>query len=234
MGAILACGEDAVLSHQSAAALWGILNRSPVIDITVPRNRRVSRPGITVHSATHAPLSPHTTRDRIPVTSPIQTLVDLASMLPDARLEAAINEADKRDLVAPPELRTAVEDAEPRRPGVARLRAVLDHHALTLTDSHLERLFLPIASRAGLTRPRTQARINGSRVDFFWPDLGLIVETDGLRYHRTATQQARDRIRDQVHTSAGLTSLRFTHRQVAREPEHVERVLRATAERLSP
>jgi len=46
------------------------------------------------------------------------------------------------------------------------------------------------------------------------PELGLVVETDGLRYHRTPAQQARDRRRDQLHTAAGLTTLRFTHAQV--------------------
>jgi very-short-patch-repair endonuclease len=76
--------------------------------------------------------------------------------------------------------------------------------------------------------------VNGFRVDFFWPDLGLVVETDGLTYHRTAAQQARDRLRDQAHTAAGLTPLRFTHAQVRYEPGHVEHVLRTTYRRLAP
>ena len=58
----------------------------------------------------------------------------------------------------------------------------------------------------------TRQRVNGFEVDFFWPTLGLVVETDGLRYHRTPAQQARDRVRDQAHTAAGLTPLRFTAR----------------------
>ena len=59
-----------------------------------------------------------------------------------------------------------------------------------------------------------------------------MVETDGLRYHRTPAEQARDRERDQAHTAAGMTQLRFTHEQVHYEPEHVLSVLRATARRL--
>jgi len=62
-------------------------------------------------------------------------------------------------------------------------------------------------------------------VDFFWPDLGLVVETDGLRYHRTPAQQARDRVRDQAHTASGLTPLRFTHAQVRYEARQVEETL---------
>jgi very-short-patch-repair endonuclease len=69
-------------------------------------------------------------------------------------------------------------------------------------------------------------RLNGFKVDFYWPELRLVVETDGLKYHRTPAQQARDRVRDQAHTAAGLTQLRFTHAQVAFEAGHVESVLR--------
>jgi very-short-patch-repair endonuclease len=81
--------------------------------------------------------------------------------------------------------------------------------------------------RANLPRPRTQQHVNGHRVDFWWPEHKLVVETDGLRYHRTPAQQARDRRRDQAHYAAGLTPLRFTHAQVAYAPEEVERVLRS-------
>ena len=115
---------------------------------------------------------------------------------------------------------------------MAALRETLDRRTLVLTDSELERRFLPIARRAGLPPPQTQSMVNGFRVDFSWPELGLVVETDGLRYHRTPAQQAADRVRDQAHTAAGLTPLRFTHAQVAYAPGHVELTLRATAARL--
>ena len=54
-----------------------------------------------------------------------------------------------------------------------------------------------------------------------------MVETDGLRYHRTPAQQARDAVRDQIQTAAGLTSLRFTRAQVRYDAAHVERILTA-------
>lgn len=85
---------------------------------------------------------------------------------------------------------------------------------------------------AGLSPPRTGSRVNGFKVDFYWPDLGLVVETDGLRYHRTPKQQAKDRLRDQAHTAAGLTCLRFTYAQVALEPAHVRATLAAVVGRL--
>jgi very-short-patch-repair endonuclease len=75
--------------------------------------------------------------------------------------------------------------------------------------------------------------VSGFKTDFFWPELGLVVETDGLRYHRTAAQQARDRRRDQAYARSGLTYLRFTHAQVRHQSADVLRTLRAVAARLS-
>ncbi|MFL5840781.1 MAG: endonuclease domain-containing protein, partial [Thermoleophilaceae bacterium] len=118
----------------------------------------------------------------------------------------------------------------PRRPGIAKLRRLLTEH--TPTDSDLERRFLRLVKKASLPKPETQARVNGYRVDFHWPELGLVVETDGLTYHRTPTQQIRDRERDQVHTRAGLTNLRFANAQVRDDPDTVIATLRAVGRRL--
>ena len=120
----------------------------------------------------------------------------------------------------------------PSRPGVGQLGAVLDSDTFAITDSELERRFLRLIRASALPPPRTQAWLNGYRVDFFWPDLGLVVETDGLRYHRTPSQQRRDRQRDQVHTVAGFTHLRFTAAQVRFEPEQVVTTLAAVISRL--
>ena len=68
--------------------------------------------------------------------------------------------------------------------------------------------------------------MNGFRIDFYWPALGLVVETDGLRYHRTAATQARDIVRDNAHRAAGLVPVRFTHAQVRYRPDYVEAILK--------
>jgi very-short-patch-repair endonuclease len=146
-------------------------------------------------------------------------------------LEAAINEADKLNLVDPERLRSALGQVG-RRPGVGVLRKVLDYRTFTLTQSQLERMLLPIARRAGLDKPATSVWVHGFLVDFLWQELGLVVETDGLRYHRTPQQQARDRVRDQSLTATGLTVLRFTRAQVRYEPEYVKGKLRQVAEQL--
>lgn len=69
-------------------------------------------------------------------------------------------------------------------------------------------------------------QLNGHRVDFLFREEGLVVEADGGRYHRTPSQQRRDRIRDHAHALAGLRPIRFTHDQIAHEPAYVADVLR--------
>jgi hypothetical protein len=109
--------------------------------------------------------------------------------------------------------------------GVKRLRELLDGPTITLTTTELERLFLPLAFDAGLPAPQTQTWLDGYRVDFFWPELGLVVEADSLRYHRTPFKQASDKRRDNAHAGSGLTTLRFTHGQVCHEPAYVRATL---------
>jgi very-short-patch-repair endonuclease len=232
MAAVLACGEEAHLSHRSAAALWGLpTRRTEEIHVSMPVHRRGRRrPGIVVHRRTLLGPDDRATHREIPVTAPIATLIDLATSLSRDEREAAVNEADKLGLVDSETLRAALDEVR-ARPGVAALRRTLDAPTFTLTDSALERAFLKLARQSGLPRPETQAIVNGYRVDFFWPELGLVVETDGLTYHRTPAQQARDRERDQAHTAAGLTALRFTHAQVSREASRVRSTLQAVARR---
>jgi very-short-patch-repair endonuclease len=232
MAAVLCCGRQAALSHGSAAALWGIgAERLDQVEVSVWTSSAHRRPGIRVHRRQTVRPRDLGVRDGIPVTGPVRTLVDLATHLDIARLERAINEADRRELADPEALRAAL-GAYRGQPGVARLRAVLDRRTFRLTDSELERRFLRVAADAGLPPPLTRQRLNGFKVDFLWPDLGLVVETDGLRYHRTPAQQARDRLRDQAHAVAGLTPLRFTHAQVRFEAGHVRTTLIAVARRL--
>jgi len=230
MAAVLACGPNAVLSHMSAGALWGIVMPRGPIHVSFPPNEVHVRLGIAGHRRRLAEADV-TRHMGIPVIAVVPTLIDLATTLSRDALEAAISEADKRDLVDPESLRVRLEDYAGRR-GVAILRRTLDRHTFRPTDSWLERRFLPIARRAGLPVPETRRRSVGGRVDFYWPALGLVVETDGLRYHRTPAQQAKDRLRDQRHAAAGLFPLRFTYEQIRSEALHVEATLRAVAARL--
>jgi very-short-patch-repair endonuclease len=158
-------------------------------------------------------------------------MVDLGTQLGPHALERAVNEADKLGLLAHDELRRSLPSFA-GEPGVRALRALLDRNEFRLSDSVLEVRFRRLAEAAGLPPPLTKASVNGFEVDFFWPDLGLVVETDGLRYHRTPSAQARDQLRDQAHTAAGLATLRFTHHQVRYRPAYVRSILIKTVQRL--
>lgn len=233
MAAVLACGDGAMLSHRSAAALWGIgAERRGVVDISVTRRAELKRVGLRVRGRPSLAATNRTTRNGIPVTSPTQTLVDLASELPEREVERAINEADKRDLIDPEALRAEL-DSHVGEPGAPLLCRLLDKRTFRLSDSDLEILFRPIAMTAGLPLPLTKQTVNGFEVDFYWPNLGLVIETDGLRYHRTPSTQARDAQRDRAHVLAGMTPLRFTHYEIKYESPKVEAELAQISRRLA-
>ena len=227
MAAVLACGEDtAAVSHESAASHLGIVRTKLLrpIHVSVPAVvPRMSRRGIVVHrrAAFEA-----TVRDGIRVTTPECTIIDLAATRGRDDVEAMINEADVRGLTDPEKLRAAVDAVSPR-PGTGPLRHMLDVRTFRFTRSNLERTFIPIALRAGLPRPLTRQIVDGYEVDFYWPELKLIVETDGLTYHRTPQQQARDLEREQAHEDSGHRFRRFSDGQIRYEPERVERRLAA-------
>jgi very-short-patch-repair endonuclease len=226
----------------SAAVLWRMVHEDRTmkaassmpgvrIEISVPSHSGRRRRDLIVHRRPALARGEMVQHDGIAVTSPIRTLIDIAAVLEPRRLERAVNEADRLSLTDPERIRTAINECRPA-PGVGALRKLLDRRTFVLTDSELERRFIPIARKAGLERPLTGHALNGYRVDFYWPQLGLVVETDGLRYHRTASQQTRDRERDQAHAAAGLTSLRFSHAQIRYEPKRVRATLQAVAARL--
>lgn len=236
MAAVLACGEGAMLSHRSAAAFWNI-GKEPRgrIDVSVRRRCELKRPGLKIRGRPTLRPEDIAIRNHIPVTAVARTLVDLAAELDEIVVERAVNEADKRDLIDPEALRTALDRYE-GEPGAPSLRRLLDKLTFRLSDSDLEIFFRPIAAEAGLPFPLSKQIVNGWEVDFYWPDLGLVIETDGLRYHRTASSQTRDARRDRAHSLAGMTPLRFTHYEIKYEPARVRAELTriaATLKRVS-
>jgi very-short-patch-repair endonuclease len=224
MVAVKGCGPGAVLSHLSSACLWGLWRKEPnQISVTVPRQRRPRCKGVTVSRRDLA--SRDVTRQHgVPVTTIVRTLIDLATILTREQLEEVVNQADAKQLLRMDSLRAELDCRGGER-GVAILKALLDRDSFVLTHSKLERLFVPLAGRAGLPKPEAQRQLGSARVDFYFPELNLVVECDSLRYHRTQLQQAEDRARDHAHLLAGRTCLRFTHHQIAHEPDYVVEVL---------
>lgn len=221
------CGKGAVLSHLSAAVHWGLRSKEPPRPhVTVPAARNPRPSGVVVHRRDDVAAVRHRS---VPVTTVLQTLIDCAPLVSRPEAERLINQADARNLLRADRLREQLEGR--LEPGAAILRGILDREAFVLADSELERLFVPIALRAGLPKPLTQQLVDGYRVDFYWPDLKLIVEVDGLRYHRTPLEQRRDLERAHAHKKSGHECGRFTCWQVAKDPGYVEAALRPSARR---
>jgi very-short-patch-repair endonuclease len=221
MAAVLACGEGAVLSHRSAAALWGVAKeRGRRVDVTVPRTRSGAG-GVAVHRPRRLEPDETTVRRGIPTTTLPRTLIDLADVVGDRELSRAIHEAEVAHGLAE---RTLV--AANGRRGAGRLARVAGADR-GRTRSELERRFERLCARHGLPKPRTNDRIAGLEVDFHWRDARLVAETDGWSFHRTRRAFELDRRRDQTLARAGYRVLRFTHVQLAREPGEVAATLRA-------
>jgi len=229
MAAVLAVGPGAALSHREAAALHGFRpSNRPRIDVSAPAGRTV--PGIEVHRVRRLDPADITTVNGIPVTTVARTLVDLADVVNAESLAKALNEAERSNLMDLRGIHMARARARGRTgPGPARLAAAmaeLEAHATTLIRSPLEVAFLTLIEQGGLPRPRTNAPLNGHEVDAYWPDLKLIVELDGWRFHNTRQDFQRDRERDRDLTAAGQRVVRFTHRDIHERPAHVVETLR--------
>lgn len=214
LAAVLACGSEAVLSHRSAAALWGIRPTSAArIDVTLPRTSgHRSTATIVVHRPRRAIET--TVRDAIPITTPMQTLADLAAVVPRPALERACETAEVLRLLDVGGLR-------------GRLRALVEGLDTEITiRSALEARFLALCREHGLPHPLVNTRIEDVEVDFCWPAARLVIETDGHRYHGTRAAFERDRARDARLIALGWRVVRVTHRRLIERPEEVAGLIR--------
>lgn len=214
LAAVLACGPGAMLSHLSAAALWGIIAADGVaVDVIAGRGRK-GQPGIAVHRPRAMPA--RTVHRGIPVTTPERTLVDLARTFTPENLERAVGEAQLLpafDVAALP----------------ARLRALAEEPEHGISRNAMERRFRKLAREAGLSPPEVNQRWGRWELDFLFREEGIAVETDGRATHLRRAQFERDRRKDRDLQLAGLLALRFTYPEVMRRPAVVLDALRRAA-----
>jgi very-short-patch-repair endonuclease len=214
--AAMACGDGAVVSHRSAAEMFGLLPETDrTIDVTVVKRNPGVEPGIRLHRV--AKLTRHvvTTMRGIRVTSVARTIADLAGTEPPRDVEAAFQEALYRKLVTPSGV-AAVIKREPRRRGAPVVRALL--HDPRMTRSEKERLLLRLIDAAQLPRPLTNVRVHGYLIDAFWPVERLAVEFDGRDAHDHLLAFDGNRRRDQVLLAHGVRTMRVTGRHMQGEP----------------
>lgn len=215
MAAVLACGDGAVLSHLSAAGLWGIRRRirrvsesggrgeSDPVHVTVPSTAgKKRRNGIALHRSSTLLARDRTRHDGIPVTRPSRTLADLGPLLSPAQFAAALREAEFLRL--PIENRFESDGA----------RTELEHRIIALCRRHR------------LPQPGVNVRVDRYEVDFLWREHSLVVEVDGWNSHRSRSAFEDDRSRDARLKILGYEVVRFTWRQVTRDRRGVAETIR--------
>ena len=223
LAAVLALGDGAVLSHGSAAWLWGLLWRErsapPGLPDVLTARHSARRRNIRVHTTRYLPVHDVTVRNAVPVTTPARTLVDLAASTPEMWLSRALAEATRWELA---EVATLVR---PNRPGARRLRALVD--AAAPTESVLEDDLLRLLRRDGFPPAvvNQPLRIGGAtyRPDVRFARTNLILEADGDRWHRTREDRRRDSDRQAAMEAAGFIVLRLTYDQITGRPEETAR-----------
>ncbi len=201
MAAALACGESAVLSHRSAARLWGMLpalgQAGRPIDISLPsQSGRKPRKGIRIHRRASLAAQMTTKRREIPVTNPARTIADMQPLASPAEFRRMVRQAEVQGL------RTGLE---PRR---------------KRTRSELEDIFLGLCRKYRLPMPEVNVKVAEREVDFVWPKLRFAVETDSYGFHRGQYVFEDDHDRDLALRLAGLDVARLTYRQLTTKPDY--------------
>jgi very-short-patch-repair endonuclease len=227
------------VSHRSAAALLGLIDKGPVvIDVIAPGTHGRTIDGIHLHRVRPPGPEEAGTMSGIPCTSPARTLVDLAGVSSTRTLRSAFERAAQRRELDIAAIEAA---ADPGRRGVRSLLTLVDEWRSAAPiakkgrlKSPLEAKVLPLLVRRNLPTPLPNAPVaieNGRiEVDFLWPDHHFVVEADSRDFHSTPVAFERDRWRDRELMRAGYATLRVTHRQAEREAAAVADTIAARLE----
>jgi very-short-patch-repair endonuclease len=217
--AVLAYGDQSLLSHRSAAALWGLRRqRAGAIDVTAPMGRQgpSRRSGIWIHRGRLHP-EDRDERAGIPVTTVARTLFDYAEVVDFQRLEYAWEEADRLKLLRLGDVERVCERGYGRRALKPTRRLLAAARAVTRTRSPLEDRFQSFCRFYDLPPHSTNVDVLGKEVDVLWPAAKLIVELDSWEFHRHRAAFQRDRARDTRLLVAGYRTVRVTHERLDTE-----------------
>jgi very-short-patch-repair endonuclease len=228
MAAVLATGEDAVLSHRDATALWGIADfTGPDIEVTLPGLGSRSRPGIRIHRTRRLGEHERTVVRGIPVTSVERLMIDLAATISPRHLRDAYLEAARLGLIDDRRLRRALAQGSGRR-GLRHLWQIArdDSSGLARARSPLETRFHEFCREEGLPEPLLNVWVNGYLVDAYWPDANLVVELDSWEFHRGRDSFERDRAKIADLGMSGVAVVPVTDRRLAGERDKVASAIR--------
>jgi very-short-patch-repair endonuclease len=230
VAALLACGDGALISHRSAAYLWGLVDSAPrEVDVTLVGRQRRPKRGIRIYRVSGIDDRDVRRKGGLWLASPARTLIDLAAEAGDSELDRLVAEARVQGLLSKGALEAALERAG-RRPGTARMRAFLrSEGGPALTRSEAERRMRRLLREARLAQPKANIRAAGYSVDFLWAEQRVIVEVDGYKYHGHRRAFERDRRKDMALRDGGYEVIRITWRQLTEQAlmvvAHVARAL---------
>lgn len=233
IGAVLACGEGAVLGRFSAAKAWGMLNDDGRrFDVVAPgrsggriadqklidlrRTRRLSEDDVTVLRG-------------IPITTVGRTLVDLAGNAGPRLVQKAVHEVEVAGLLDVAAVLATI-DRNPGRRGTRMLRTALGVSAKDPVNGEFATRFLSLCLNYRLPTPKLGVHVDGGdrlyEVDALFEAERVIVELDGRQVHRTARNFQTDRRRDSVLAARDYQTLRYTWRRLCDEPAAIASELR--------
>jgi hypothetical protein len=227
LAAVLACGPKALLSHRSAAWLWGISTRDPFpVEVVTPVSRK-PRPPIVIHYARGLAAGDRDMQEGVPVTALARTLIDFAAVARPYQLDRSLERAEELKLFDLREVESML-DRTRGHPGHGRLRRAIElYREPVFSRSRLERRFLALVTEAGLPRPATGFNVVGYELDLYWPQERFAVELDVFETHGTRAAFERDRLRHEDLKLMGVEMVRVTGGRLDREPGPViERIAR--------
>jgi very-short-patch-repair endonuclease len=213
--ALLHAGDDALLSHETAAAVWGLAATPSFVAITVIGRHVRSRPGLQVNRVKTLDIRDVRLHQGFPVTSPARTLIDCGC---NPNVDRLLNEARALKLVTNTEIQAALSRC-PGRKGTGPLRRLLEaEREAGFTRSKAERILKRLITEAKLEPPVFNARVMGVEVDALWPAHRVVIEFDGYGAHGHYQAFQRDRAKGNKLVGGGYVVLRFTWSQLTREP----------------
>jgi very-short-patch-repair endonuclease len=186
MAAVLACGDRAVLSHESAAALWGLRRWPDIPEVSTPKH--VRRPRITTHRSTTLERTDLRTQLHIPTVSAGRAIFDIAARLSEKELTRATQDARHEGHLKPTDLHRL-------RRRCPRLQQLVDPQQ-NPTRSGFEDELTRWLTKHGLPIPIINTKVNGHTVDALYPEHKVILELDSWPYHKDYPTWRSDRERD--------------------------------------
>lgn len=232
LGAVLGCGRGALLSHWSAAWLWGLMPTQPIpIHVTTPIPRH-ARPGLRIHRSRTFIEEDRALVEEIPITSVARTALDLAARVRRRSVDRLLQRSEELKLFNLPDFESVLARNRGHRGAAPLRRAIVLYKPPPFTRSGLEERFFELLEEYGLPRPATNYVEAGYELDVYWPELRFAIELEVFETHGTRLSFEEDPVRQETLKLAGIEMIWITGPRLDREPRRVmERVGRLLAMR---